>query len=191
MVAPVTRLDVRYVAGLFDGEGCVAINKRNPDSMGGKPQYRLVLQVSMTNERVIALLRETCSGTYSPIHWHTRHNNRTAYQWRTQANNAADLLREWIPHLVVKREEAILAVQFQDRLDAMRNKLRYLPSDEQAAEWEYRESVYQAVRALKKASGALDDKVANSVDTRCPAREGTEGQYRAKQALQVVGAGRV
>lgn len=146
--------------------------------------YRLEIKVSMTVERVIHMLRDTCGGYYYPIHWHTRHNNRTAYSWGVNGNKAAEILKQLLPYLIVKKDEAILAIQFQEHLQSLRNKLRHLPADQQEAIMAYRESIYVALRAMKKASGALDDKVANSVDTQLD--EGQKGNTEPSRRLRAV-----
>ena len=164
MVALVTHLDIRYIAGLFDGEGCIFVGRRELERMKGI-SYRLTLKVSMTVERPIKALKDTLGGSYGPIHWHTRNNNRTAWRWEIDGNKAAEVLKQVLPYLLVKKEEAVLAIQFQEHLQYLRNKLRHLPEHEQVAVMAYRQAMYEAIRALKKASGALDDKVVNSVDT--------------------------
>ena len=165
-------LDVRYIAGIVDGEGCVTVIKRLEKHMD-RVSYRLVVQVSMTHEGVIKALQDSIGGSYSAIHWHTRRNNRTAYQWRKYGVDAVELLQSILPYLIVKKAEAELAIAFQGNLDQWRNKLRHAPEDVQKAVWEYRESSYWALRALKKVSGALDGMDANSENTQT-------GQLRAK-----------
>jgi hypothetical protein len=70
-----------------------------------------------------------------------------------------------LPYLQVKREEAVLAIQFQENLQSLRNKLIHMPEEQRTAVLTYRQSLYEAIKALKRSSGALDEKVVNSVDT--------------------------
>lgn len=167
-------MDIRYLAGLVDGEGCIALRKRKDMPSNPRPSYMLVVQIAMTHEGVIKAVKESIGGAMSEIKWHRRMNNRPAYQWRLYAGAAAKFLEDVLPYLIVKKDEAQLGISFQKHVDEYLNKLRHLPKERQEEIWQYRESVYWTMRNLKKLSGALDGMVANSVDTQ-------NGQYRAKQ----------
>ena len=183
-------LDIRYVAGLMDGEGCIAIRRRDdrPKPRNQRVSYALVVQISMTHERVIHELHQSMGGAMSEIKWHRRMNNRPAYQWRLYSNACAEFLEKCLPYLIVKREETLLAISFQKHLNEYKKKVRRMPNEMVDQIWAYRESVYWTMRNLKKVSGALDGMDANSGDTQCPVSNDAEGQSRAKQtSLALVG----
>lgn len=165
-------MNLQYFCGLFDGEGCIVIVKHKP-MRKESVSYTLAMQVVMTNERVVSMVQQEFGGNYNAMNWHTRHNNRTAYLWRLHSRNAADLLVRMDEFLIVKKAEARVAVEFQNHMDEMRNKLRHRSPEEKAAVYEYREQIYRTLQAMKRVSGALDGMDANSGNTQ-------NGQSRAK-----------
>lgn len=165
-------MDIKYFAGLFDGEGCVYVQRRQHPRLKN-PTYLMAIQVAMTHEGVIRELQRSFGGRYYPIHWHTRRNNRTAYLWRLNSTEAAALLTKATEFMIVKKAEALVAIEFQAQMDSVRNKLRHMSPEEQAAIYAYREQCNLLLRALKRVSGAVDGMDANSEDTQ-------NGQPRAK-----------
>ena len=181
-------MDIRYVSGLMDGEGCIAIRRRVEMPRNPRVSYMLVVQISMTHEGVVSAVHKAFGGAMSEIKWHRRMNNRPAYQWRLYSTACAAFLEKCIPYLIVKRDEAQLGISFQKHMNEYTNKLRHFPVERQEEIWQYRESVYWLMRNLKKVNGALDGMVANSGNTQCPVSDDAEGQSRAKQTnLKVVG----
>lgn len=161
-----------YLAGLFDGEGCIQIRKDKTN--GPFPSYCVIAQITMTNERVIHAVKESCDGRYHKITWQCRNNNRPAYMWNLHAQKAADFLTALLPFLIVKKEEAAYAIAFQKHIQEFKNKFRGMPDDQKMAIRVYRENCHKTLQAMKRISGALDGMVANSEDTQ-------NGQPRAKQ----------
>ena len=105
-----------YLAGLVDGEGTIAIKKR--DGRDGKsPQYELFLQVVQKDGVVIDWLYGVFGGM-------VRRNKCTnpsgelthIYEWRTQNNKAYELVKHILPFLIVKKEQAQVALQFGNRI---------------------------------------------------------------------------
>ena len=182
------KLDIRYLAGLMDGEGCIAIRLRKDMPKNPRNSYMLVVQISMTHEGVISAIKKSAGGAMSEIKWHRRMSNRPAYQWRLYSNAAAEFLEKCLPYLIVKKDEALLGISFQKHMNEYLNKTRSLTQERQEEVWAYRESVYWTMRNLKKVSGALDGMDANSENTPCPVSDDAEGQPRAKQTvLKAVG----
>lgn len=102
-----------YVAGLFDGEGCVYITRqlpsdRRPDLVS--PTYSLGLKIAMGHETAIKFLRDTFAlGSIHVVHG-VQHNR--AWSWALTSNRAEIVLRILRPYLIVKSEEADLALAF-------------------------------------------------------------------------------
>ena len=77
--------DLAYIAGLFDGEGCVTCKKKptKRNDRGGKVynQWYIRCEIAMTNKEVISWLHETLGFGWSA---EKRYNNKPKYkkQWR-------------------------------------------------------------------------------------------------------------
>ena len=61
-------LDVAYIAGLFDGEGCVTYKKYKEKKKNGTYDcWRINMEIAMTDQNVIELVHETLMvGTVRP-----------------------------------------------------------------------------------------------------------------------------
>lgn len=95
-----------YAAGLFDGEGTLRI------SYNGN-QYQLLASLGMTDRRPVDLLKEKFGGwveerTNAGTSW------RPVFIWRASSGGASRLLDAVENSLIVKREHARIAREFQD-----------------------------------------------------------------------------
>lgn len=108
-----------YFGGLFDGEGCISIIKGKNGR--GNVQYSLRTIVTNTNKYVLQLYQLSFGGCVrehksSHIKW------RDCYTWELSSRQAFDFLKTIYPYLVIKRAEADVAFEFQDRQSVQRNK---------------------------------------------------------------------
>ena len=82
---PLTMAEIAYIAGLFDGEGCVTCKKHptKRKDRGGKVynQWFIRCEISMTDKEVISWLHETLGFGWSA---EKKYNNKPKYkkQWR-------------------------------------------------------------------------------------------------------------
>jgi len=100
-----------YLAGLFDGEGTVCIG-----TIKGKNAPCLVLYVKIANTdlRLMQWLIKNFGGAYS-VSSSKKHkkNYRLQYAWRPSGKaNRKKLLEGLIPYLVIKKEQAMLGLEF-------------------------------------------------------------------------------
>lgn len=101
--------DIAYLAGIIDGEGSITIN-RNTKYTNGRVSLRPKVTVSMTHEPTIAHIWSI--GNASGNHWIDRRRtgvNHYVAEWRYQ--DAARILRELMPYLITKREQAKLMIE--------------------------------------------------------------------------------
>ena len=78
--------EIAYIAGLFDGEGCVTCKKKptkRPDR-GGKVynQWYIRCEISMTDKDIIAWLHETLGFGWSREKIYTKRPKHYKRQWR-------------------------------------------------------------------------------------------------------------
>lgn len=111
-MTPLDRDVAVYVAGLFDGEGCIVIYDRG---YGGRPQLRAT--ITNTHEGVIDWLRERVArGTVITKHYTKpeQAHFKDSYTWQVYGQNAVFFLRQILPYLVVKRARALEAIASQE-----------------------------------------------------------------------------
>jgi hypothetical protein len=116
-------MEPAYVAGLFDGEGYIRVNRwEKPNSP--HVRYQVIVGLGMTYQPVILGLQEWFGGS---IHENRRDlrnpKHRIQFSWLVASQTAATFLRTILPHLIVKREEAQLALELQANIDLYRHKL--------------------------------------------------------------------
>ena len=93
-------MSLAYLAGFFDGEGCVHIQ--------AKPEYKafsLMVQISQNNPTVLRLFKKRFKGSLGFY--------GTSYKYSTSAANAEHLLRTLLPYLKTKRKVAQLALTYR------------------------------------------------------------------------------
>lgn len=154
-----SRDDVIYMAGLFDGEGCVGIYRRG-GSRGTKrqtTQYMMYAQLSTTCEPLMIWVRSTFSGTSCRENDKETTNPKwsTAWRWKTNSRHARWFLELIVPFLKIKREQALLAIEFQKHIEDYKSRVHRgtfrggilpLPSEE----IKYRESISLELKGIKK-----------------------------------------
>ena len=113
-----------YLAGFFDGEGCVTIIKGKNHL--GNVQYSLRVIVVNTNDYVLHLYKLSFGGRiqkrkYKKPEW------RDCYAWELSSTRAYDSLKCMYPYLTLKKAQADLAFEFQEnqsKYDGSNLKLR-------------------------------------------------------------------
>ncbi len=133
---------IAYCAGLFDGEGCIHIARISTKKRS--LTFQLVCKVSMSSLPVLELLMARYGGSIRAESQSATHNKYgLVHSWAISSSNAVMFLTQLLPYLVVKREQAELALLFQSR------KLRgRVTKTEEALALE--EAQYILMRSLKK-----------------------------------------
>lgn len=115
--------DFAYIAGLFDGEGCIVIARK------GKTSHKLYISCTNTYGPVLYWLQSCVGGVVQkreqrPGKW------RKTYIWSMCNHQAAIFLEAILPHLRIKKHQAELAIEF-DKLPKFLGH-RHVPEEEQA-----------------------------------------------------------
>ncbi len=104
-------LTLAYMAGIFDAEGCVTIAEKTPwvtKKAIKRLHHRMACKVSQKYGNVLELFCEYFGGTvFKP-------KNNTPF-WDINASKALNYLQTVEPFLIVKKEEAQVAINFQKR----------------------------------------------------------------------------
>jgi hypothetical protein len=103
-----------YMAGLFDGEGCVNISRCSRITRGNKhTQIILRCFIVNTNQEILRFLKLKFGGSLSaPLSLNKERGWKPFCSWKLCYDKAAKFL-EWIlPSCFIKREQIILALDF-------------------------------------------------------------------------------
>ena len=98
---------LRYLAGYFDGEGCVTVLRNR----GNRPGLRIC--IVSADKNVLELFSRTFNErAYDVTKTHIRSTNlkKRIYRWSVSGPRALPILRALEPYLVAKRKQAILAL---------------------------------------------------------------------------------
>jgi hypothetical protein len=105
-----------YLAALLDGEGYFCISKtlildRNKNPY---PAFDLQIGVSNTSEKLMKWLVSTFGQSYRPLSQRTNtFAKKVCYQWRMERReNQEKFILAILPYLVIKREQAKVALQY-------------------------------------------------------------------------------
>lgn len=100
-----------YYAGLFDGEGCIHIDKVNK---GDRFNYTLRCKMSIIGLDALRQLQFDFGGSLTKDKFHSKGNRANAiWTWVVWSQNSVNFLNAIMPYAGLKKKEAILAIEFQ------------------------------------------------------------------------------
>lgn len=111
-----SQLEIAYLAGIMDGEGCVSIMKSKPLSNTSSPSHILRITIANTNKDLIDWLGVKMGGC-------TRRASRANYpsawkdswQWHIEGFKAMEFLCLVEPYLIIKKAQASIGIEFQKK----------------------------------------------------------------------------
>lgn len=155
---PIDPLFARYLAGFFDGEGCIGVYTKLRKPHGSRLSY-LSLSIANTNPEVLQRIQSECGGSVN-LNGLTQERlkvngrpRRTLFRWSASSVLASHILRHMLPFLIVKREEALLALDFADIVHTQQRRKhpghlgKPRLTDEQLAQ---RLEIAERIKALKR-----------------------------------------
>lgn len=104
--------EIAYIAGFFDGEGCVRIKQAN---QGGNSYY-VIAHITNTNESILKDVEKLFGGK---TRMQERGKNKDVYNWCVTSSEAVDFLKTLSPFLKEKKEQAELAIYFHEHKEKM------------------------------------------------------------------------
>jgi len=108
----VDNLESAYIAGFFDGEGCVTIT--NYTYTNGKQYFSLQLHIANTNYSVLGYIQSKFGGTiYSR---NNGGNRKIGHFLRLHSEKAKYMLESIYPYLKVKSRQAEIGLEFQSTM---------------------------------------------------------------------------
>jgi len=150
---PLSRVDLVYTAGLFDGEGCISIPKTKPSLKYRRitPSYELQIKITNNYLPVLDWLKENYGGS---IYLHSvklPRNPHPVGDWYLTATKASEFLQSISPYLKIKDKEAIVAIGFQEFKDKRFNK----KAKKTISEVNIMEDAHRLLRLLKEDKNAV------------------------------------
>lgn len=109
-VEALSPVELSYIAGLIDGEGCLLIYRKK--DRRGTYHFRSILRISNTSLRVISWLQDRLGGKPAKSKKDGSHE-LAVYHWPMEGPRLAQLLIAVRPYLVIKPELADLLVEMQ------------------------------------------------------------------------------
>jgi|SRR5579871_467146 hypothetical protein len=137
-------VDLAYLAGIVDGEGCISINRQKQKDYKKHPYaYRGTINVHMTSESTIRWIHKTVklgSVCFKPVH---KKNHKNAWTWAVWSKQAALLIVQLLPYLKLKKKQGKLLLKFQNAMNKHSTKpsLKHMYSQR---------SMYIKMRSLKQ-----------------------------------------
>jgi hypothetical protein len=101
--------DIIYLAGFFDGEGCISIVRDK--TRLGNISYRLRISANQVDRQPIDLLKE-CFGGLIQVTKKSNPKHRPIYSWQQHSQKALSTLVLMLPYLRVKKEQAEFAINW-------------------------------------------------------------------------------
>lgn len=111
------------VAGIVDGDGTITI--RSKPYPGGHRYQVAGLSVPNTDTAMIARLVECTGIGRVGLNVRASHKRKQIWRWQTDQRQAAAVVRQLVPWLTTKREQALLLLEIQ----SLRRCGKYRPSE--------------------------------------------------------------
>ena len=116
------RVSIQYIAGLFDGEGCITIAQTGR----GFRAHQVRCTIGIAHEGIIKAIVKMYGG-YIKERKPKQDGYHTLWYWEVNSDSAIRFIRSVLPYLVVKRSQADMALEFHhDCVDPKSPKVKLL-----------------------------------------------------------------
>jgi hypothetical protein len=141
-------MNLSYIAGFFDGEGSVTIQKQKYKSRNRNGlQLFLYIKISNIDKDILEKIRAFFGTGYVCSNGRPKKNQRKSWQWQASATNALLVLKKLRPFMILKTRQVDLAIQFQERLNCHKHRPSRIVSIEELS---YRKKIKAEISALNK-----------------------------------------
>lgn len=144
-------ISLEYMAGFFDGEGCICLSQ----NIYSKRKYiRYTMEVSISQSGIFggSILKDFKS-VFGGYFWkRNREGRKIIGIWFNKAMKACIFLEQILPYLRLKKEQAELAIEFQKILSSYGsyNRNSHLLEIERIEKYSCFETIRQEIRFLKR-----------------------------------------
>ena len=135
----VSKLELAYIAGFFDGEGTITIARNNKHSTS----FFSSCGISQVDRQPLDFIASVFGGSVYPKN--TKHKSQ--WTWSSSTRYTLIFLNTIYPYLIIKKKQARVAISFQTRLSSFSNGHRV-----STHELETRKKEKELLHSLKKES---------------------------------------
>lgn len=132
-------MDLKYLAGLFDGEGCFSIDRCQ--QKGNRIRYRLYASITLRQYNVLKQIQELVGGSIHQTR-ETTDKHARCFQWRVSGKEALRFAFVIKNEIQIKRPQAELAIKFQELKGENKNQ----PNSNER--WTALEEMYEQMQTL-------------------------------------------
>jgi hypothetical protein len=129
-------LDLAYIAGIIDGEGCITIKRSKRKYRNNKIGYEPCIGIKMTDLAPLELIQKYFGGNLNPVKVGER--NKPTYNLSLTWHMAENLAKNILPYLRVKQIQAKIIIEFFTNIVRLNN----------GNEIDRRENLYQRITKL-------------------------------------------
>ena len=112
-----SKINRRYLAGLFDGEGCIFYNKIYHKDKKRDTGINIGVSISNTYKPIMEMLYNEFGGHFreriSKHQFETGRYRKVIYELVLRNAKAESFIRECLPYLIIKKERAELALELR------------------------------------------------------------------------------
>ena len=155
-----TECELAYIAGIIDGEGCIAVERRNVNDGRKYPSYGVTITIVNTDIRLISWLHCRVGGCLVRKNVDPNRNHKPQYQIQIRHTLAEAIINSVRPYLIIKGEQADIALALR-RLFVGRGRRH---TEESYVAMEH---LYQSSRRLNR-RGKVTDLDADRLSERGP-----------------------
>lgn len=150
-----------YLAGLFDGEGCIDVQRMYPKQGKGRLYVRPRVRICMAESArpMMELLRVTFGGNLVERKAGQRNQqNSWSLEWLNQ-NDIRHIINTMLPHLILKAEQAKLVLWWLDNASGKQVRpTRYGPTAYSAGIDQARSVFAEELKAMKRDPQRLSER---------------------------------
>jgi hypothetical protein len=138
-----------YLAGLVDGEGWIGVELKMPEHTNGcrRASFMVTVRVVNTKRKCLDWIEnKTGVGTVHPSRKKIK-GQRLVYEYRACTLQAAAILKQIAPYLIIKQEQAKLVMTLAEiRFKQKKSGMNGITNEE----WEKQYEIYKQVKMLNK-----------------------------------------
>ena len=97
-----------YLAGLFDGEGCITYRQRSEHRKGKRKAYNfwnIRIEINMIDEPTINFINQTFKFGALDYRKPYSHQNHGQYRWKCSHRDAFKVAKELFPYSITKKDK--------------------------------------------------------------------------------------
>lgn len=116
-------MDLSYLAGFFDGEGSISIS-RIKGKLGRNDIFVVLISISNTNPEILSYICKEFGGNFHQTKHQIKdgYKRKNIYKWSASSKIAENFLSKILPYLILKKEQANMALEFQKTLKRKGNQ---------------------------------------------------------------------